>query len=119
LFYIIKIYKFFINTSILYNSYLPHIGNVYEMILADAIARFKKMEGYSVFFQTGTDEHGQKIENKALMNKMPNQEYVDFISYEIKQVYKSVNIEYDYFIRTTNEKHKQYVQKFIDQLFQQ
>ncbi|MDV3197578.1 MAG: class I tRNA ligase family protein, partial [Candidatus Phytoplasma australasiaticum] len=111
--------KFFITTSIVYTSALPHIGNVYEMILADAIARFKKMEGYSVFFQTGTDEHGQKIENKALMNKMSNQEYVDFISYEIKQVYKSVNIEYDYFIRTTNEKHKQYVQKFIDQLFQQ
>ncbi|MDV3157364.1 MAG: methionine--tRNA ligase [Candidatus Phytoplasma australasiaticum] len=115
----IKKDKFFITTSIVYTSALPHIGNVYEMILADAIARFKKMEGYSVFFQTGTDEHGQKIENKALMNKMSNQEYVDFISYEIKQVYKSVNIEYDYFIRTTNEKHKQYVQKFIDQLFQQ
>ncbi|MDV3190235.1 MAG: class I tRNA ligase family protein, partial [Candidatus Phytoplasma australasiaticum] len=92
--------KFFITTSIVYTSALPHIGNVYEMILADAIARFKKMEGYSVFFQTGTDEHGQKIENKALMNKMSNQEYVDFISYEIKQVYKSVNIEYDYFILT-------------------
>ncbi|MDO8059132.1 class I tRNA ligase family protein ['Crotalaria aegyptiaca' phytoplasma] len=111
--------KFFITTSIVYTSSLPHIGNVYEIILADAISRFKKMEGYSVFFQTGTDEHGQKIENKALINKMSNQEYVDYISNEIKQIYDSVNIQYDYFIRTTGEKHKKYVQKFINQLFEQ
>ncbi|MDV3174574.1 MAG: methionine--tRNA ligase ['Bonamia sp.' little leaf phytoplasma] len=111
--------KFFITTSIVYTSALPHIGNVYEMILADAISRFKKMEGYSVFFQTGTDEHGQKIENKAVQNKMSTQEYVNYISNEIKRIYVSVNIQYDYFIRTTDEKHKKYVQKFIDQLFKQ
>jgi methionyl-tRNA synthetase len=107
---------FYISTSIVYASDIPHIGNVYEMILADSIARFKKLEGYDVYFQTGTDEHGQKIEQKALKAGISNQEYVDNISEKIKKIYDLMNIQYDYFIRTTNPLHKQNVQKIINKL---
>ncbi|MDV3205279.1 MAG: methionine--tRNA ligase [Weeping tea tree witches'-broom phytoplasma] len=111
--------KFFIATSIVYASSLPHIGNVYEMILADSIARFKKLDGYDVYFQTGTDEHGQKIEKKAARKNINAQAYVNHISTEIKRIYDSLNIQYDYFIRTTSLSHKQNVQIILEKLFAQ
>ncbi|WCA22287.1 methionine--tRNA ligase [Candidatus Phytoplasma oryzae] len=111
--------KFYISTSIVYASAIPHIGNIYEMILADVIARFKRMEGYQVYFQTGTDEHGQKIEQKAKKENSSNQNYVDNISNQIKKIYDLVNVKYDYFIRTTNILHKQNVQNIIEKLFKQ
>ncbi|TVY12325.1 methionine--tRNA ligase [Candidatus Phytoplasma pini] len=111
--------KFYISTSIVYASAIPHIGNLYEMILADAIARFKRLDGYDVYFQTGVDEHGQKIERKAIENKQNTQEYVDQISKAIIKIYNQLNIKYDYFIRTTNDFHYQNVQKIIEQLLKQ
>ena len=79
--------KFYLTTAIAYASAIPHIGNVYEAILADSIVRFKRLDGYDVFFQTGTDEHGQKIEGKATLNELSPQAYVDHISEEIKRIY--------------------------------
>jgi methionyl-tRNA synthetase len=108
---------YYISTAIAYASAIPHIGNVYEVILADAIARFKRFEGYDVYFQTGTDEHGQKIEQKALANGIEPQAYVDYISNEIKRIYDSVNISYDHFVRTTDVKHKESVQAIFETLF--
>jgi methionyl-tRNA synthetase len=109
--------NFYISTSIAYASGIPHIGNVYEMILSDSIARFKKMDNYDVYFQTGTDEHGQKIEKKASQKKVNTKFYVDYISSEIKRIYNSVGINYDNFIRTTDDSHKKTVQAIIDKLF--
>ena len=111
--------KYYITTAIAYTSSKPHIGNTYEVILADAMARFKRMQGYDVFFQTGTDEHGQKIEEKAkLANKTPKQ-YVDEVSDVIKNVCQTMNVSYDKFIRTTDEHHEKQVQKIFKKFYEQ
>lgn len=110
--------KFYLTTAIAYTSSKPHIGNVYESILSDAIVRFKKKEGYDVYFQTGTDEHGQKIENKAKSLGITPKEHVDNISNQIKDVYKMMNIDYDHFIRTTDPYHEREVQKIFRYLFE-
>ncbi|MGB0417925.1 MAG: class I tRNA ligase family protein, partial [Acholeplasmataceae bacterium] len=93
---------YYISTAIAYASAIPHIGNVYEAILADAIARFKRLDGFDVYFQTGTDEHGMKIEQKANEKGVDTQQYVDQISDEIKNIYRCVNVSYDRFVRTTD-----------------
>lgn len=111
--------KYYLTTAIAYASGIPHIGNVYEAILADAICRFKRLEGYDVFFQTGTDEHGQKIENKAKDNELSPKTFVDTISEEIKRIYKLVDISYDQFVRTTDLRHKEAVSKIFKRLYDQ
>jgi len=111
--------KYYLTTAIAYASAIPHIGNVYEAILADAIARFKRLEGYDVFFQTGTDEHGQKIENKALINELTPKAYVDHIKTEIQRIYDKVDISYDQFVRTTDERHIKSVSKIFKKLYDQ
>lgn len=108
---------FYITTAIAYGSAVPHIGNVYEAILADAIARFKRLDGYDVLFQTGTDEHGQKIELKAQINEIEPKVYVDQIAYEIRRIYDMMNVSYDRFIRTTDEDHKESVQAIFKKLY--
>jgi methionyl-tRNA synthetase len=110
---------YYLTTAIAYSSAIPHIGNVYEAILADAIARFKKLDGYDVFFQTGTDEHGQKIETKAREANMEPRAYVDHISSEIKRIYASVHVDYDQFIRTTEDHHERAVQAIFKKLYDQ
>ena len=110
---------YYLTTAIAYASAIPHIGNVYEAILADAIVRFKRLDGYDVFFQTGTDEHGQKIENKAELNELSPKTYVDHISTEIKRIYKKVGVSYDQFVRTTDERHIKSVQAIFKQLYDQ
>lgn len=110
---------YYITTAIAYSSGIPHIGNVYEIILADAIARFKRMDGFDVYFQTGTDEHGQKIAQNAKNNGLSPQTYVDVISKEIQNIFDLVNISYDYFIRTTEERHVKSVQLIFEQLLAQ
>lgn len=107
---------YYISTAIAYASAIPHIGNVYEAILADAIARFKRLEGYDVYFQTGTDEHGLKIETKAKEKKIDPQTYVDEISQEIKRIYDLVDISYDQFVRTSDDFHKKSVQSIFETL---
>ncbi|MFA5526610.1 MAG: methionine--tRNA ligase [Acholeplasmataceae bacterium] len=111
--------KYYLTTAIAYASGIPHIGNVYEAILADAIVRFKRLEGYDVFFQTGTDEHGQKIEGKAALNELSPKAYVDHISSEIKRIYDKVQISYDQFVRTTDERHVKSVQAIFKKLYDQ
>jgi len=111
--------KFYISTAIAYSSAIPHVGNVYEAILADAIARFKRLDGYDVYFQTGTDEHGQKIEEKANMDNISPQMYVDKISNEIKNIYDKMNVKYDRFIRTTDSFHVEGVKKIVNKLYEQ
>ena len=101
---------YYITTAIAYASGKPHIGNTYEIVLADSIARFKRMEGYDVFFQTGTDEHGQKIELKAQDAGVSPQEYVDKAAVEIKRIWDLMNTSYDKFIRTTDPDHKKQVE---------
>ena len=108
--------NFYISTAIAYSSAIPHLGNVYETILADAIARFKRLDGYNVYFQTGTDEHGQKIEQRARDNEISPLVYVDQITNETIRIYDRVNISYDKFVRTTNEFHVSAVQNIIDRL---
>lgn len=110
---------YYISTAIAYASAIPHIGNVYEIILADAIARFKRLEGYEVYFQTGTDEHGQKIENNAKNQDLPTQGYVDMISSEIMRIFNLVNISYDKFVRTTDTDHKMAVANIFEKLLSQ
>ena len=111
--------KYYITTAIAYTSSKPHVGNTYEAVLADAMARFKKLQGYDVFFQTGTDEHGQKIEEKAkLAGKTPKQ-YVDEVSSVIKNVWSTMNVECDKFIRTTDEDHERQVQKIFKKFYEQ
>ncbi|MDO9628481.1 MAG: methionine--tRNA ligase [Acholeplasmataceae bacterium] len=110
---------YYLTTAIAYASAIPHIGNVYEAILADAIVRFKRLEGYDVFFQTGTDEHGQKIESKAINNELSPQTYVDHIASEIKRIYDRVNVSYDQFVRTTDERHIKSVQAIFKKLYDQ
>ena len=96
--------RYYISTAIAYTSGKPHIGNTYEVVLADAIARFKRQQGYDVYFQTGTDEHGQKIELKAEEAGVTPKEFVDNVSGEIKRIWDLMNTSYDKFIRTTDKK---------------
>ncbi len=110
--------KFYLTTAIAYTSGKPHIGNTYEAILADSIARFKRYEGYDVFFQTGTDEHGQKIEEKASLAGKTPKEFVDGVANEIKRIWDLVGVSYDKFIRTTDEYHEKQVQKIFNKLFE-
>ncbi len=109
--------KFYITTAIAYTSSKPHIGNAYDIVLADMISRYKKMMGYEVFLQTGSDEHGQKIEEKAKAAGISPKEYVDNVSSKIKEVWDSLNTEYDKFIRTTDEDHERTVQKIFKKLY--
>ena len=111
--------KFYITTAIAYTSGKPHIGNTYEIVLADAIARFRRMQGYDVFFQTGTDEHGQKIELKAQEAGVTPKEFVDQVSGEIKRIWDLMNTSYDKFIRTTDDYHEKQVQKIFKKLYDQ
>lgn len=111
--------KFYITTAIAYATNIPHIGNVYEAVLADSIARFKKLDGYDVLFQTGTDEHGQKIADKAADLKITPQEHVDNISKEIKRIYHLLDVEYDKFVRTTDKYHKETVERIFKRLYDQ
>lgn len=110
---------FYLTTAIAYTSGRPHIGNTYEIILSDAIARFKRAQGYDVFFQTGTDEHGIKIEEKAKEAGVSCQEFVDSISAKIRSNWDLMNTSYDYFIRTTDEDHMERVQKIFRKLYEQ
>ena len=111
--------KYYITTAIAYTSGKPHIGNTYEIILADSIARFKRQEGYDVFFQTGSDEHGQKIELKAKEAGITPKEFVDNVSTEIKRIWDLMNTSYDKFIRTTDADHEAQVQKIFKKLYDQ
>ena len=111
--------KYYITTAIAYTSGKPHIGNTYEVVLADAIARYKRQEGYDVFFQTGTDEHGQKIELKAEEAGVTPKEFVDNVSGEIKRIWDLMNTSYDKFIRTTDDYHEKEVQKIFKKLYDQ
>ena len=110
---------YYITTAIAYTSGKPHIGNTYEIILADAIARYKRSQGYDVFFQTGTDEHGQKIELKAEEAGVTPKEFVDNVSGEIKKIWDLMDTSYDKFIRTTDEDHEKQVQKIFKKLYDQ
>lgn len=110
---------FYMTTAIAYTSGKPHIGNTYEIVLADSIARFRRQEGYDVFFQTGTDEHGQKIELKAEEAGITPKEFVDNVSTEIKRIWDLMNTSYDKFIRTTDEDHEKQVQKIFKKLYDQ
>ncbi|MDD5935935.1 MAG: methionine--tRNA ligase [Clostridiales bacterium] len=110
---------YYITTAIAYTSGKPHIGNTYEIVLADSIARFKRLEGYDVFFQTGTDEHGQKIETKAAEAGITPKEYVDNVAGEIKRIWDLMGSSYDKFIRTTDVDHEKQVQKIFKKLYDQ
>ena len=111
--------KYYITTAIAYTSGKPHIGNTYEAVLADSIARFKRQQGYDVFFQTGTDEHGQKIELKAAEAGVTCKEFVDSVAGEIKNIWDLMNTSYDKFIRTTDADHEKQVQKIFKKLYGQ
>ena len=110
---------YYITTAIAYTSGKPHIGNTYEAILADAIARFKRKQGYDVFFQTGTDEHGQKIEEKAKAAGVTPQAFVDKIAGDIQSIWDEVNTSYDKFIRTTDKDHEKQVAKIFKKFYDQ
>ena len=109
--------KFYISTAIAYTSAKPHIGNTYEIVLTDAIARYKRLKGYDVYFQTGTDEHGQKIEQKAMEAGVSCKEYVDNVADEIKKIWDVMNTSYDKLIRTTDNLHVEKVQKIFKKLY--
>ena len=111
--------EYYITTAIAYASGKPHIGNTYEIVMADAIARYKRMTGYDVYFQTGTDEHGQKIEEKAKAVNMDPQSYVDQQTAVIKEIWDLMNTSYDKFVRTTDDYHKKQVQKIFEKLYKQ
>ena len=111
--------KFYITTAIAYTSKTPHIGNTYEIVLADAIARYKRLEGYDVYFQTGTDEHGQKIQEKAEKAGITPKEYVDNVAGEVKRIWDLMNTSYDNFVRTTDADHEKQVQKIFKKLYDQ
>ena len=111
--------KFYITTAIAYTSRKPHIGNAYDIVLADMIARYKRQQGFDVFFMTGSDEHGQKIEEYANKAGISPKEYVDNVSGEIKKVWNSLNTSYDKFIRTTDEDHEKAVQHIFEKLYKQ
>ena len=109
--------KYYMTTAIAYTSGKPHIGNTYEIILADAIARYKKAEGYDVYFQTGTDEHGQKIQEKAEAAGITPKEFVDEVAGEVKRIFDQMNTSYDNFVRTTDEDHENCVKKIFKKLY--
>ena len=111
--------KYYISTAIAYTSAKPHIGNTYEIVLADAIARYKRMTGYDVYFQTGTDEHGQKIQEKAEAAGITPQEYVDNVAGEIHRIWDLMNTTYDKFVRTSDPEHVAKVQKIFKRLYEQ
>ncbi len=111
--------NYYITTAIAYTSGKPHIGNTYEIVLADSIARYKRLEGYDVFFQTGTDEHGQKIEEKAKIAGISPKEYVDNVAGQVKEIWDLMGASYDKFIRTTDEDHEKQVQKIFKKLYDQ
>ena len=111
--------KYYITTAIAYTSGKPHIGNTYEFVLADAIARYKRSKGYDVYFQTGTDEHGQKIELKAEEAGVTPKEYVDKVTAQVKEIADMMNTSYDHFIRTTDDYHEKQVQKIFKKLYDQ
>ena len=111
--------KFYMTTAIAYTSGKPHIGNTYEFVLADAIARYKRSQGYDVFFQTGTDEHGQKIELKAEEAGVSPKEFVDGVAAQVKEIADLMNTSYDKFIRTTDDYHEKQVQKIFNKLYDQ
>ncbi len=111
--------KYYITTAIAYTSGVPHVGNSYEIVLADSIARFKRKDGYDVFFQTGTDEHGQKIELKAQEKGVTPKAYVDHVAGEIRRICDALNTSYDKFIRTTDDYHEKQVQKIFKKLYDQ
>lgn len=111
--------KYYLTTAIAYTSGKPHIGNVYEIVLADSIARFKRLEGYDVYFQTGTDEHGQKNELKAQAEGVTPKEFVDRVAGIIKEQFDLMNVSYDHFIRTTDDYHEKEVQQIFKRLYQQ
>ena len=115
----IEMEKYYITTAIAYASAKPHIGNTYEIVLADAIARYKRLKGFDVYFQTGTDEHGEKIEQKAFAAGKTPQEYVDDISKEIQKIWDIMNTSYDKFVRTTDVNHKEIVARIFQKLYQQ
>ena len=108
--------KFYLTTAIAYTSSKPHIGNVYEAILADCIVRYKKKDGFDTYFQTGTDEHGQKIEQKALKMGTTPKEHVDKVSKELRDTYDMMNVQYDHFIRTTDKFHEEQVAKAFEKM---
>ncbi len=111
--------KYYMTTAIAYTSGKPHIGNTYEIVLADAIARFRRQEGYDVYFQTGTDEHGQKIELKAQEQGITPKEYVDKVAGEVKRIWDLMGSSYDNFVRTTDKDHEEQVQKIFKKLYEQ
>ncbi len=111
--------KYYITTAIAYTSGKPHIGNTYEIVLADSIARFKKLNGYDVYFQTGTDEHGQKIQDKAEAAGKTPQQFVDEVAGEIKRIWDTMNTSYDKFVRTSDPEHKKKVQQIFKKLYDQ
>ncbi len=110
--------KFYMTTAIAYTSGKPHIGNTYEFVLADAIARYKRSQGYDVWFQTGTDEHGQKIELKAQEAGKSPKEFVDSVAAQVKEIADMMNTSYDYFIRTTDDYHEKQVQKMFKKMYE-
>lgn len=110
--------KFYISTAISYTSGKPHVGNTYEAVLADAIARYKRLTGYDVYFQTGTDEHGLKIQQKAEENNLTPQQFVDNIANQIKNIWDKMNISYDKFARTTDKLHEEKVAKIFEKLYE-
>ena len=109
--------KFYITTAIAYSSRKPHIGNTYEIIMTDAIARYKRKQGYNVFFLTGTDEHGQKIENCAAEAGISPKQYVDGVAGEIKAIWDLMDTSYSKFIRTTDDYHEKAVQAIFKKLY--
>ena len=109
--------SYYISTAIAYTSSKPHIGNTYEIVLADAIARYKRLEGYDVYLQTGTDEHGEKIQQKAIDNGVTPQEYVDKQASEIKKIWDIMNTSYDKFVRTTDKHHEKVVQHIFKKMY--
>ncbi len=111
--------KYYISTAIAYTSAKPHIGNTYEVVLADSIARYKRLKGFDVYFQTGTDEHGEKIEIKAREAGVTPKEYVDGVAKEIKRIWDVMNTSYDRFVRTTDVIHEQIVQKIFKKMYDQ
>ena len=110
--------KYYITTAIAYTSAKPHIGNTYEIVLADSIARYKRLKGFAVYFQTGTDEHGEKIAKKAMEAGISPQEYVDKVTSEIKNIWDIMHTSYDKFVRTTDAHHKEVVQKIFQKMLE-
>ena len=109
--------KYYITTAIAYTSGKPHIGNTYEIVLADAIARYKRFKGFDVYFQTGTDEHGEKIQIKAKEAGLTPKEFVDNVAGVIKDIWDIMNTSYDKFVRTTNPAHKEMFSKIFKKLY--